>query len=108
MSPVLPYRPPRHLLSLLLVAAVLGRCKEEEDDAYFGPMGPQLATVGAGNDAGRVPPFEVYTQNVYLGGDTGPLFRLDLTNIPAVLAATNAFWTQVQATAAPERMAAIV
>ena len=53
-------------------------------------------------------PFSVYTQNVYLGGDTGPLFSLDLTNIPAVLQAANAFWAEVQQSDIPGRAAAIV
>ena len=53
-------------------------------------------------------PFTVYTQNVYLGGDTGPIFSLDLSNIPAVLQATNLFWAQVKASDVPARAAAIV
>lgn len=51
--------------------------------------------------------FGVYTQNVYLGGDTGPLFSLDFNNIPAVIQATNVFWNQVQASDIAGRMAGI-
>jgi endonuclease/exonuclease/phosphatase family metal-dependent hydrolase len=50
----------------------------------------------------------VYSQNVYLGGDTDPIFSLDFTNLPAVIAATNAFWSQVGASRIPERAAGFV
>lgn len=53
-------------------------------------------------------PFTVFTQNVYLGGDTGPIFSLDLGNIPAVLQATNVFWAQVKASDVPARAASLV
>jgi endonuclease/exonuclease/phosphatase family metal-dependent hydrolase len=54
-------------------------------------------------------PFKVFTQNTYLGGDTGPLFGgLDFDDIPAVVAATNAFWAQVQQNDTQGRAAAIV
>jgi endonuclease/exonuclease/phosphatase family metal-dependent hydrolase len=49
----------------------------------------------------------VLTWNAYLGGDTGPLFSLDFTNVPAVLAAVNTFWAQVKSSDIPARMAAI-
>jgi endonuclease/exonuclease/phosphatase family metal-dependent hydrolase len=52
--------------------------------------------------------FTVYTQNLYLGGDTGPLFTLDLSDIPAVIAATQRFWAEVKASAIGQRMAAVV
>jgi hypothetical protein len=53
-------------------------------------------------------PLKVYTQNTYLGGDTGPLYSLDFTDVPAILQATNAFWTQVKASHVDERAAALV
>ena len=53
-------------------------------------------------------PLTVYTQNVYLGGDTGPIFSIDFSNIPAMLQATNTFWAQVKASDIPGRSAAIV
>ncbi len=59
------------------------------------------------NSAGREP-FKVYSQNVYLGGDTDPIFSLDFSNIPAVIGATNTFWNQVRASRIPERAASIV
>jgi endonuclease/exonuclease/phosphatase family metal-dependent hydrolase len=49
----------------------------------------------------------VYTQNLFLGGDTGPLFTLDLSNTAAVVAATQVFWQDVKASDIPSRMAAI-
>jgi hypothetical protein len=55
-----------------------------------------------------VEPFKVYTQNAYLGGDTGPLFSLDFSDIGAVLAAVNGFWADVQDSDIPGRASAIV
>jgi endonuclease/exonuclease/phosphatase family metal-dependent hydrolase len=49
----------------------------------------------------------VFTQNLYLGGDTGPLFTLDLNDLPGVIAATQVFWADVKASGIPDRMAAI-
>ena len=51
--------------------------------------------------------FRVFTRNIYLGGDTGPLFSLDFTDIPAVAASASAFWGQVQASDFPHRAKAI-
>ena len=50
----------------------------------------------------------MYTQNVYLGGDTGPIFSLDFGDIPALVAATDLFWTEVQASDVPERVSTMV
>jgi hypothetical protein len=60
-----------------------------------------------------VEPFKVYTQNAYLGGDTGPLFSLDFdfgdpVKVGLVLAAVNGFWGEVQNSDIPGRAAAIV
>ncbi len=52
--------------------------------------------------------FAVYTQNVYLGGDTGPIFTIDFSNIPALITATSLFWAEVQASDVPERVTAVV
>ncbi len=52
--------------------------------------------------------FTVYQQNAYLGGDTDPLFNIDLSDIPLLLATTNTFWGQVKDSRVPERMAALV
>ncbi len=77
------------------------------------PTAPQDPAAGRRDDfalrpEGRHTPLTVYTQNVYLGGDTGPLFTLDFSDIPAVLQATNVFWAQVQSSDVPGRAAAIV
>jgi endonuclease/exonuclease/phosphatase family metal-dependent hydrolase len=75
------------------------------------PIAPdvQAALDGAASlDAHGRQPFTVYTQNAYLGGDTGPIFSIDFANIPAVIAATNTFWTQVRASRIPERAASMV
>ena len=52
--------------------------------------------------------FTVYSQNLYLGGETAPLFTLDLTNPVAVIAATQQFWGEVKGSAVPDRMAEVV
>ncbi|MGD8319902.1 MAG: endonuclease/exonuclease/phosphatase family protein [Gemmatimonadota bacterium] len=75
------------------------------------PVAPPLDLPRADSywsNQGNQNPFKVYTQNAYLGGDTGPLFTLDFSDIPAVIAATTTFWNQVQASDIPERAAAIV
>jgi endonuclease/exonuclease/phosphatase family metal-dependent hydrolase len=96
----------RRLLFVLVVAALAGACRDEES---VSPVAPELSMLG--DERGHrpvTPTFEVYTQNVYLGGDTGPLFTIDLSDIPAVVAATNTFWAQVEQSAPAERMSAIV
>jgi endonuclease/exonuclease/phosphatase family metal-dependent hydrolase len=98
----------RRFLSFLLLGALLTACQDDPDEDYLGPTEPQLAAFAAEAGGGGAEPFDVYTQNVYLGGDTGPLFTLDLTNVPAVVAATNTFWSAVQQSEAADRMAAIV
>jgi endonuclease/exonuclease/phosphatase family metal-dependent hydrolase len=95
----------RRILSVLILAGLVGACQDEET---IDPVAPEFSTVGDEPSHRPAPAFEVYTQNVYLGGDTGPLFTIDLSNIPAVVAATNTFWAQVEQSAPEERMAAIV
>ncbi|HSM61072.1 MAG TPA: endonuclease/exonuclease/phosphatase family protein [Longimicrobiales bacterium] len=53
-------------------------------------------------------PFKVYTQNAYVGGDTGPVLTLDFDDVPDVVAKATAFWADVQASDVPERAASIV
>lgn len=93
---------PRRLIPLMVLGAALAAC-EDEPTSLVAPDFNRIHDV-----RGEVQPLNVYSQNVYLGGDTGPLFSLDFSNIPAVVAATNAFWQQVGASDAPARMAAIV
>lgn len=88
-------------IALVLLACAFAAC----DQPASSPVEPQLGLVGHG--AGRTD-FEVYTQNVYLGGDTGPLFTLDFQNVPAVIDATNVFWQQVLDSDIPARAGAIV
>jgi endonuclease/exonuclease/phosphatase family metal-dependent hydrolase len=67
------------------------------------PIGPDVGSASAVSQG--LDPLTVYDQNVYLGGDTDPIFSLDFTNLPAVIAAANVFWSQVGASRIPERAA---
>lgn len=92
--------------TLALVLALTG-CLEQQDTPPI--VAPEFAEVHA--NQGRPRDLEVYTQNLYLGGDTGPLFSLDLTNpaaLPDIIAATYEFWLSVQASDIPSRAAEIV
>jgi endonuclease/exonuclease/phosphatase family metal-dependent hydrolase len=51
--------------------------------------------------------FRVYTRNIYVGGDTGPLFSLDFGDTPVVVARAVAFWGEVQSSDFPDRAATI-
>jgi len=103
-----PSRPHGRFVTAVLVLAALWGCSDATT-----PTSPSQVDVarqasywtpGGGNE-----PFKVLTQNTYLGGDTGPLFGgLDFSDIPAVVAATNTFWTQVQENDTQGRAAAIV
>jgi hypothetical protein len=102
----------RQRLSTVWVAAlaiVAASCDATSDDPVappapdFGAVGGPTTELGRWNEA-----LHVYTQNVYLGGDTGPLFTADFSDVPAIIAAANTFWQQVQASAPEERMASIV
>jgi endonuclease/exonuclease/phosphatase family metal-dependent hydrolase len=95
-----------HAAATALLLAALGGCTD-----VTSPVTPVLDDV-PGLDVVASPgfdvdPFLVYNQNAYLGGDTGPLFTIDLSNIPLLLATTNTFWDQVTQSYVPERMAAI-
>lgn len=86
--------------SLACVLA-LGACGDEEPTALTGPdFGVTSGEAG--------PPAEIsaYTQNMFLGGDTRPLFSLDFSDLPAVIAATAGFYGQVLASDVPGRVAA--
>lgn len=86
--------------------AVLGACADVTEPtvpSVLDDPAPQ-ASLRASADAQAL---TVYSQNVYLGGDTGPIFTLDLSNLPAVLQATNVFWAQVKASDVPARAAEI-
>lgn len=90
--------------ALMLAAATAvaaAACSEPMEE----PMAPEFGLVGHG-ESGIA--FEVYTQNMYLGGETAPLFTLDFTNLPAVISAANLFWAQVLASDAPARASEIL
>lgn len=102
----------RGRLALVAAFAVAITATACQDDAES-PLAPEIDVEPEfGWLAGRLSsrgPFRVYTQNVYLGGDTGPLFNgLDFSDIVAVLGATNQFWGEVQASDAPARVSEIV
>lgn len=90
----------RSQTALLLVVA-FAACTDRAET----PFGPDLSLI----DDEHVPrAFTVYTQNVYLGGDTGPIFALDFSDIPALVAATNVAWAEILASDIPERVTAVV
>ncbi len=95
----------RRLIPFMVLGLALAAC-EDEQPSPVAPIAAEFSALSGEQRPSQA--FEVYTQNVYLGGDTGPLFTIDFSNIPAVVAATNVFWQQVGQSAAPERMAAIV
>ncbi len=99
----------QRLLTVWVATLAVGTaaCDKVPDD----PMAPAAAELGVaeGPETGwEDQALDVYTQNVYLGGDTGPLFTADFTDVPGLIAAANVFWQQVVASAPRERMAAIV
>ncbi|NNF26665.1 MAG: hypothetical protein HKN73_05570 [Gemmatimonadetes bacterium] len=116
--PSLHQRALTSILALTTVFAVAA-C----DDASE-PLAPDVAPQsvlsamrgGAGTPASGM---RVFTRNIFLGGDTGPLFSLDFPdpgNEPpqetiaktlALLAGVNTFWGQVQATDFAQRAEAI-
>lgn len=86
-----------HLLLLLATALAFGAC-----DDVSSPSSPVADTVEEAS------PFAVMTRNVYLGGDTGPVFEADFSDPVAVIEAAGTVWAQVQASAIPDRAVAIV
>ncbi len=93
-------------LTALLLAG-LGGCSDKTQPVA--PAPDELTVLDARTaPALGVEPFTVYNQNVYEGGETAPLFSIDLSNIPLLLTTTNTFWGQVKDSRIPERMAAVV
>jgi len=89
---------------LIITAAA---CTDEGEVAPI--VGPEFAAVHA--QGGQAKAFEVYTQNLFLGGDTGPLFSLDFSDpgaIGEVIAATSAFYQEMLASNIPERVTEFV
>lgn len=97
----------RHALAALATLTLgLGACS----DATLHPSQPPLEV--SRQDTGwplaeGEGSLKVLTWNAYLGGDTGPLFTLDFSDLPGVAAAARAFWEQVRASDVPGRAAAI-
>lgn len=93
-------------VALLLLATGLAACDDPQESPIAPQLDPSLTVVGGeGWDDRSV---DIYTQNLFLGGDTGPLFRPEVVGNDAALAqATLVFWAQVQASHVQERMAEI-
>ncbi len=74
----------------LALALALGACVQVDSESMVGP------DFGVLDASGSLPEdVRVYTQNMFLGGDTGPLFTLPLTDptrIGEVIAATSRFY----------------
>ncbi|HSG50237.1 MAG TPA: endonuclease/exonuclease/phosphatase family protein [Longimicrobiales bacterium] len=98
------------ILGLALATSIFAGC-----DALSEPLATDLATAvdvpaavaESQVDDAEAPFLRVLTRNIYLGGDTGPLFSTNFSDIPAVLAAVNGFWNQVQATDFQDRAEAL-
>lgn len=90
----------RRLGLMLPILIGLGACDAAEDED---PLAPEL---GVFNDEARgLAGFEVYTQNLYLGGSTSALFDPAVIADPvALLGAVNGFWADVQASDISARM----
>lgn len=89
---------------LLALSIAVGACADDEEASS--PMTPDFAIIGG--NGGLSAPLSVYTQNLWLGGDTGPLFSLDLSDLSRVIPATATFWAEVQASNIEERVVEIV
>ena len=85
-------------LALILSAGIA--CTEADS-----PTEPNLSVVSQQSGT-QARGFTVYTQNLFLGGDTGPLFSLDFgdpAGLPEVIQETGAFYADVLASGIPER-----
>lgn len=96
-------RPKRFTAALALTLIFgAGACTDEGAETItapsFGVVGPEDGPPGVG----------VYTQNMFLGGDTGPLFSADLSDFEALAAATFVFYNEVQNSDIPGRAAEFV
>lgn len=96
--------PRRAGLASLVAVSLTAGCADAP-----GALGPRTEPDPALDRVGtHAPALTVYSQNLYLGGDTGPLLSLDFGNVPAVLEATNRFWQQVTASDPEARIEAVV
>ena len=88
------------LTGMLALAVGLVACDDQQT-----PLEPDLGVVSRG---GETRSLEVYTQNLFNGGDTGPILTLDFNDVPAVIQEANVFWGDVQASDFPSRAEEIV
>ena len=87
--------------AVLALVAVMAAC---DDPPSKGPVSPEMGVVQGWERTS----LDVYSQNLYLGGDTGPLFDPGVVgDITKLLPAVGQFWADVQASDVPGRMAAI-
>jgi len=85
----------------LVMALAAAACDEPAETG----VEPDFARVEQGWERSS---FDVYTQNVYLGGNTGSLFDPDVIADPvALLTAVNTFWAEVQISDVAGRMSEI-
>jgi len=109
---------PSHRLALagaIMLSFGLGACLDEESATLLAPEESVVHT-----NPGQPKAIEVYTRNMFLGGETAPLFQVDFAVLadPAdpgfvaefqkLLAAVNGFWAEVQQSDIPARAAEIV
>ena len=93
-----PFRAAAAMVALLL--AGLTACDTPQDD----PVAPTFGVNGGWERSA----FEVYSQNLFLGGDTGPLFDPAVISDPvALFQAVNGFWADVQQSDVQARMGEI-
>jgi len=87
--------------AVVALVAVMAAC---DDTPSQSPVSPQMGVVQGWERTS----LDVYSQNLYLGGDTGPLFDPGVVgDITKLLPAVGQFWADVQASDVPGRMAAI-
>lgn len=90
----------RRVAILALVAGVAA-CDDSPSES---PTAPRMDVVTGWERTA----LDVYSQNLYLGGDTGPLFDPSVVgDISKLLPAVGTFWAEVQASDVPGRMAAV-
>lgn len=99
----------------MILAVGLGACLDEDSATLVAPEEGLVHT-----NPGQPKALEVYTQNMFLGGETAPLFQVDFAvladptdpGFPAefqrLLSAVNGFWAEVQQSDIPARAAEIV
>jgi len=97
-----PTNRPAALLALALIGGVAA-CDESPQDTMVSPDFSIHAETGWERTS-----FDVYTQNLFLGGDTGPLFDPAVISNPvALIQAVGTFWADVQDSDVVARMAEI-